>query len=347
MTVGKALVRLRKGYDHLISNTELAVTFKNQIWKWLLFLGILLITGMEYDILFGQAEDKVLIREPGTRRYNPPVPASTTAIPSWEYAVLSGNSYLNYWTGFTDPAPWEVKKGKLPLMGWKPWDNFLSPALISDAIKAGLYLEVWEKEFSSPPVIAIIFRGTDASLMDWLTNLRWFWLIPFFRDQYTIVAQDFGQELIDHLAKKMRGTNSDNYTEVKIIAAGHSLGGGLAQHFAYALPGRILSDGSEVPRVSEVYAFDPSPVTGWFSVKDKHQRMVNVSSLKIDRIFEHGEFLAYIRLLLSFAIPPPEWVREVRYNFVKSANPFKSHSPRILARGLMKYGKQGQIQDNR
>ncbi|MGB0911566.1 MAG: lipase family protein, partial [Nitrospirales bacterium] len=242
-------------------------------------------------MLFGQAEDEVLIREPGTRRYSPPVHASTTATPSWEYAVLSGNSYLNYWPGLEDPAPWEVKKGKFPQEEyWEEWKDFSKDKALSTAANyVGLYGEVWEKKSSSPRTIVVVFRGTDASWKDWRSNLRWILrIIPFYslmKDQYTVVADKFANTFLDHLTKKMRGTSGGEYTEVKIIAAGHSLGGGLAQHFAYALPGRILSDGSKMPRVSEVYSFDPSPVTGWFSVKDIDQRTTNVSSLKIDRAF--------------------------------------------------------------
>ncbi len=304
-------------------------------------------------MLFGQAENEVLIREPDTRSYSPSVHASTTAIPSWEYAVLSGNSYLNYWPGIEDPAPWKAVKGKLPQEGyWEEWTDFSKDTDLSTAADfVGLYGEVWEKKSSSPRIIAVVFRGTDASLKDWRSNLRWILrFVPFYsfmEDQYSVVANEFSNTFLNHLAKKMSATNGAEYTGVQIIATGHSLGGGLAQHFAYALPGRVLSDGSEAPRVSQVYALDPSPVTGWFSVKDIDQRNINVSSLKVDRAFEHGEFLAYIRLLLSFVNPPPKWVREVRYNFVKSANPFTSHSPRILARGLMKYGKQKQIQNRR
>lgn len=36
-------------------------------------------------------------------------------------------------------------------------------------------------------------------------------------------------------------------------------------HLAYSMP-PTSSDGVAVPRVSYVYAFDPSPVTGWYSV---------------------------------------------------------------------------------
>ncbi len=67
-------------------------------------------------------------------------------------------------------------------------------------------------------------------------------------------------------------------------------------------------------------------------------RSANVRGLEIDRVFEHGEILAYIRLLLSYVNPPSAdnpGVREIRFNFVQSLNPVRSHSMRFLACALI------------
>lgn len=120
---------------------------------------------------------------------------------------------------------------------------------------------------------------------------------------------------------------------IRIVATGHSLGGGLAQHFAHTF--KQASTTSTGPRVSEVYAFDPSPVTGWFSAADP-PRSHNAKDLVVHRIFEHGEILAYVRLLTSrlatSAKNPSIW--EYRYNFDDKANIVKNHSMRSLACGL-------------
>jgi len=224
------------------------------------------------------------------------------------------------------------------------WDNFPSETLRDKARDVGLYMEVWEKTVS-PPIVAVVFRGTEFfSWSDWMSNFRWFsWLLrflPTYSDQYTVVAQDTGKEVLDDLKTRIEN-GRDHYKNVRIITTGHSLGGGLAQHLAYALPEIQSSDGSTLPRVSNVYAFDPSPVTGWYSVKSK-VRTPNAKGLKIDRIFEHGEILAYARLLLSYVNPPAAKdpaVREIRYNFVQSINPFSSHSMRLIACALID-GKQ-------
>ena len=183
-----------------------------------------------------------------------------------------------------------------------------------------LELEIWEKQ-SSPAIIAVAFRGTEfQSSGDWRANLRWFLrFIPGFRDQYMVVSEKVGEEVLQKV-KRERDAGSTKYSDVRIVSTGHSLGGGLAQHLAYSFPAIKTSDGKLMPRVSAVYGFDPSPVTGWFSVPSE-LRHANAQGLHIDRVFEHGEILAYIRLVLRYVNPPSAKdpsIREIRYNFVPS-----------------------------
>lgn len=113
-----------------------------------------------------------------------------------------------------------------------------------------------------------------------------------------------------------------------LYSTGHSLGGGLAQQFAYALP---LDDG--VPRVKAVYAFDPSPVTGYFSVP-RALRNENERNLFIDRVYERGEILALARSLMNLIYEPPAHhpaIRSVRYSLFYGWNPIADHSIAQLA----------------
>lgn len=302
-----------------------------------------------------QTSDTVLIREPGYRTYAPPAPVSESARTLWEYAVLSENVYIGEWKKRRAAAPSQearplrlpeatpqayvdscVKEriGPLPLPGWKMWEGFPSPKTIQEALRVGLFVEVWEKE-SSPAVIAVVFRGTEAtSWKDWVSNLRWF--LPRHTDQYSLVAQRVGKEFVDRLVKDRPGIKSTGGPEVRIVATGHSLGGGLAQHFAYSMP-PASSEGIPLPRTSSVYAFDPSPVTGWYSL-DSALRTANAKGLTTDRAFEHGEILAYARLLLGYVNPPSTAdpaIREIRFNFVRTWNIFKNHSMRFLACALI------------
>lgn len=50
---------------------------------------------------------------------------------------------------------------------------------------------------------------------------------------------------------------------LKIIATGHSLGGGLAQFMAYA-----------IPEIDLVYAFNSSPVTAYYDVLSKDRKRI-------------------------------------------------------------------------
>ena len=315
---------------------------------------------------FQQDSNKALIREPGYRRYtHPPVDVSEPAKVVWEYAVLSENVYIGEWKkqhqvppqaaqvlelpeatpqAYADLCVPESRK-PLPLRDWTMWENFPSPDLIQEARRVGLFMEVWEKQ-SSPAVIAVVFRGTEfTSVKDWASNLRWFLrFIPFHEDQYTVVSKKVSREFVDRLAERRPDLRSIDTQAVRIVATGHSLGAGLAQHFSYSMPPRSKG-GTPLPRVSNVYAFDPSPVTGWFSV-DSDLRTTNAAGLWIDRTFEHGEILAYVRLLLSYVNPPSAAhpsIREVRYNFVKSANPFNSHSMRLLACALINASGQAHL----
>jgi hypothetical protein len=295
-----------------------------------------------------QDSDVALVREPGQRTYNdPPEKVSVSAHMLWEYAVLSDNVYLG--TSMAQLATVEEGKAcsldrteRLELRGWDRWRDVPSAELRREAEDADLQLEIWEKQ-TSPPIVAVVFRGTEAQrLRDWVSNFRWFLrFIPGFRDQYVLVSEKIGAAVLNKIKGELERGNA-KYRDVRIVSTGHSLGGGLAQHLAYSFPGIKGADGKLMPRVSNVYGFDPSPVTGWFSVS-RELRNMNARGLHIDRVFEHGEILSYIRLILRYLNPPREKdpsIREIRYNFVPSINPFSSHSMRLIACELMRANGQ-------
>jgi hypothetical protein len=181
----------------------------------------------------------------------------------------------------------------------------------------GLQYQVWRRRDCSEAVIA--FRGTDRTQAgDWLTNLHWL-VGRWFFDQYEQV-----QEAIPDI---IRGINAAGCRPRRIIATGHSLGGGLAQHVAYA-----------DARIDYVYAFDPSPVTAFFGVP-LATRTAAVGKLGIDRIYEHGEVLSLPRYLASGLFPTSQCqprVRIVRFATAHATSAVARHGIARLTESLEK-----------
>lgn len=327
---------------------------------------------------FRQSPDEVLVRAPKDGRYREAESAENVAQMHWEFAAMSENAYqearssaqerkasrkrkckplsptafrqsLNYSKSFDEAAfkaAYENNRLALPLTGWRRWD-FPSPELQAKMLGQGMYMEVLERKTPSH-TIAVVFEGTNfLELQDWIANLRW--LLRFIpgKDQYVVAAQDIAREFHEFIASPQNGyklnpSSGDLQTSegkpILIFATGHSLGGGLAQHFAYTI--KQPNNRTNGPRVNKVFAFDTSPVTGWFSAPDP-PRTYNATGLVIHRVFEHGEILAYFRLLTSrLAIKrenPEIW--EYRYNFVSDSTVIGNHSMRRLAYGLIQAAK--------
>jgi hypothetical protein len=161
----------------------------------------------------------------------------------------------------------------------------------------GLGVQVWVREGSECQEAVVAFRGTDRrSSEDWISNLRWLLrLLPFY-DQYQQV-QDYTPEFITAIEREPCFVAG----RTQIVAVGHSLGGGLAQQSAYM-----------DRKIRQVYAFNPSIVTGSSDSPVKKVWNQTVPGLKIERIYEHGEFLAYLRFLQRHLLPPPACDPQVR-----------------------------------
>jgi hypothetical protein len=208
--------------------------------------------------------------------------------------------------------------------GWSRWPDFPDSKLLEKISRSHLRVEVWRNP--SRAAVAVAFGGTVfKSGKDWKSNLRWF--IPHHNDEYTQIVNEFGPAFVKEVVRREQEPEWAFLSNAKIYATGHSLGGGLAQQFAYSLP---LD--SRVPRVSKVFAFDPSPVTGFYSLPE-NTRNENSNGLEIDRIYERGEILALLRSLENFVYPAsainPK-IRQVRYNLF-SRRPISGHSMTDLA----------------
>ena len=296
-------------------------------WVWVAVAIIVLIAAVVVSRpAFWQKPNMVVVRKPGNRFLGQPQPAQAFAAEDLPYALLSVSAYS--YPAKDQLACSDVSAG----LGeqWVQWLNFPDKTLKAEMDAVHLRAQVWENK--SKRLIVVTFGGTVATnLMDWKANTHW--LHPFVKDEYTVVAHSFAPEFAKAMARTIEQSGQE-YDRATIIATGHSLGAGLAEKFAYSLP----ADTFGIPRVSKVYAFDPSPVTTYLNTISQ-VRKENKTGLEIDRIYERGEILAILRSITSLIHKPPSAnpkVRQLRYNLFGDdrfglTNPVASHSIQQLA----------------
>lgn len=284
---------------------------------------------------FRQRPGFVVIRKPGCRFLGPPQPAKPDAAVDLDYALLSLAAYGDIEKKKPDKEPSRIDARQiLEKEGWSICRGFPGTDLQNRMNAVHLRAEVWTNRSKGSVVVA--FGGTVfSSLKDWKSNLHW--LNPFQHDEYSLIVSEFGPEFAKAFAQQEEMPGWEFLRSATLYSTGHSLGGGLAEEFAYSLPGSHPG----VPRVSKVYAFDPSPVTGFASVK-RATRDANKQGLQIDRIYERGEVLAIVRSITSTIHKPPSAnpeVRQLRYNLFGNdrfgfTNSIAGHSIQDLAFGL-------------
>lgn len=278
-----------------------------------------------------QSATEVTVRDPGSRLLSAPRAIAPYAAEHWQFAWLADAAYGKTPAGeqakaLTDSSMHDDPESALKDAGWIKWVEFPDRHLHAIIDAAHLRVEIWEKQ--NPPMIAVAFGGTIwRNRMDWRANLRWF--LPKTSDEYSTVVKTFAPAFVAVLAAYLASGHS--LPNPTLYSTGHSLGGGLAQQFAYC-----LEPHGAVPRVHKVYAFDPSPVTGFWSVEQRI-RDANRHGLLIDRIYERGEVLAVVRSVMSVLWRPSErnpTIRGVRYSLFRTCNPIAGHSMARMAGAL-------------
>ena len=297
--------------------------------RWLVLAaggGVLLggcVLGLSGCASFDQTQSKVYRREAGGR-LEPWKSLGEASGLHWPYAWAAVASYQDS----DDPKRKPLKTSQscpephvfLGQRGWVQWTEL--PSLkprpdepYADAAQSmrtvHLRAEVWSNEQTREVVVA--FGGTAAlSMDDWEANLRWIWRLVGLRpiDEYTVLTNDFVPAFVAAYKKRRDDDGWTWLNEARVISTGHSLGGGLAQRFAYS-----LQASSGVPPVREVYAFDPSPVSG---KRDSPNFPAQADGLTVYRIYNRGEVLASLRSLARFGNPGDErnqgqaWI-DIRY----------------------------------
>jgi hypothetical protein len=196
---------------------------------------------------------------------------------------------------------------------------------------SGLEFHVWRRtEDSACKEIVIAFRGSDSKDPgDWKSNFRWFRVRSAEFDQYAQVRA-YIEPLV--YEGRIRGCRNPE----RIIAVGHSLGGGLAQMAAYAYF-----------KVRYVYAFDTSPVTGLFDLP-LLLRNQNRVGLGIDRVHEQGEILAPVRAVTEIIFPPTDCnpqIRIVRFNTIATGSLVAQHNIEQLTDNLIEQSRVAKRQE--
>lgn len=275
--------------------------------------------------LDAQRKQIVYVRTPQRSSYSVEKHVAKSARVLYEYAALAARIY---------------EDRNKPVRGWSRWVDVPDQDTKQMCEEVGLHWGVWEKK-SNPPIVAVVFRGTrGTNCKDWKSNLRRLQPLKKLRnysDHYTVVERVVGHALVSKL-NALKGQN--NTLQFQLVAVGHSLGGGLAQFFAYTFPRDEAIDHTSVSRV---FAFDWSPVSGWSSVANKELRDKNAEKLEIYQVFEHGEVLAFLRLLVRSLLSlfprsrksPRIWT--YRFNYTKSSGPTASHSMNDFAAALARF----------
>jgi hypothetical protein len=210
----------------------------------------------------------------------------------------------------------------------------------------GPSFQVWARTRSLPTAddvcteVSIAFRGT-AGLWDWVSNFHP--ITGYFVDTYYYQLQ----RNIDGIINSIKDLDcykraSIRAIKTKIVSTGHSLGGGLAQFAALA--------NKNEPRITKVFAFDPSPITGASLIAEK-VRSENATGLAIDRIYQTGEVLAAARGLVQ-QFPSSKsrcdpFVRTVRIDAIPADGAIQLHGmPELAAQVVqLSYDRKGALKD--
>jgi hypothetical protein len=195
------------------------------------------------------------------------------AFRAWRYQFGSDGSHISC----LDPADSECQRSL--------------PRWFTGSFGAGPLFQVWGRsqyphtEHDKCSEFSVAFRGTQLTGTFGVAD----WVFGNVAPVSQLVGDDYYHQLrrnIDAIIRKIETQPCYRRAGGKppqLVSVGHSLGGGLAEFAALANK-----------RIAKVFSFDPSPVTGAY-ILDKKTRKSNSDGLTIDRIYQYGEVLSYLR----------------------------------------------------
>ena len=206
--------------------------------------------------------------------------------------------------------------------GWQPFAfDYPLVAAKGQWVLGGLVYDVWVRATpGTVPLAVLVFRGTNyLELADWVANARPVTNWPGLDDQYE-QARALMPAVVARLDAVYGGRE-------RIFAAGHSLGGGLAQHAGYTCP-----------RIAKVFAFNSSPLTGYFDLARADRHRLNTAR-RTYLVYESYEVLALFRAVPGYLDRFRQLdIVVVRYNFTSaldSPSPLRQHGMQRLVAGLL------------
>ncbi|MGR3504598.1 MAG: DUF6792 domain-containing protein [Paracoccaceae bacterium] len=170
----------------------------------------------------------------------------------------------------------------------------------------------------------IVFRGTEGpSLRDWSANLS----------NVTGIEPLQYRRALQELEKLFEEFQKPQYEGLSIYAAGHSLGGGLAQQAGYRFS-----------QIKAVYAFNSSPVTNW-SWMALNNNEITQDWPVIYRLFHTGEALDPLRSAAT-AITTTRFNRYDIGIQLQEKSRIGGHAMDVIACGLAKIVAQSNGKEN-
>ena len=241
------------------------------------------------------------------------------------YAIFSNNAYDKYETFMALPDGWQDFCVKVRD------DGRCQPFSKGAGFQAKVYVKSSSDGDQMPSEVVLAYRGT-TSLNDWLFG-------NFFKGQYERV-NNFVLETLTALDDRYPGLVAKiEAGEVSLVATGHSLGGGLAEHTAYCFTGLNVQAVSfdTSPRnfkrsceAEPEHGVNYKPAFKRLAVQPDKARLDYIQGNKIHRIHQSREVLSPLRFFFS-----DKDYADTRYHFLHG-KPTNRHGMTAIAMGLTK-----------